>query len=218
MNNSLLGICLVLFTSFIIIGFTLDDVFGDEKEITSQSFSFENTSIIEFTNNSLEEIKTIRIWLTDSSFNSFKAKNGWTITATPQEVISFISSEPIKTNETVKFGIKTEKSNPLFHWEALDKEGNQIEIGKTQSQTMQSFLSTQEQHSIEDLTGILTESTFKVVPKNPHPGSTIRVAGDNFAPNSNLELFLSDTTLKSFETDENGHFMLTIKIPKKNSG
>jgi len=66
MNNSLLGICLVLFTSFIIIGFTLDDVFADEKEITSQSFSFENTSIIEFTNNSLEEIKTIRIWLTDS--------------------------------------------------------------------------------------------------------------------------------------------------------
>jgi len=60
MNNSLLRICL-LFTSLILIGFTLDDVFADEKEITSKSFSFENTAIIEFTNNSLEEIKTIRI-------------------------------------------------------------------------------------------------------------------------------------------------------------
>ena len=146
MNNSLLRICLVLFTFFILIGFTLNDVFADEKEITSQSFSFENTSIIEFTNNSLEEIKTIKIWLSDSSFNSFKSENGWTST-TPEDVVIFTTSEPIKTNETVKFGIKTEKSNPLIHWEVLDKEGNQIEIGKTQSQTMQSFLSTQEQHT-----------------------------------------------------------------------
>jgi len=214
MNNSLLRIFLVLFTSFIIIGFTLDDVFADEKEITSQSFSFENTSIIEFTNNSLKEIKTIRIWLIDSSFNSFKSENGWTATKTPQGVITFITSEPIKTNEVVKFGIKTEKPNPQIHWEALDKERNQIEIGKTQSQTMQSFVSPQEQRTIKDLTGILSESTFKVVPKNPHPGSTIRVAGDNFVPNSSLKLFVNDSKLKSFVTDENGHFMLTIKIHK----
>ncbi len=215
MNNSLLKICLVLLTSFILIGFTLDDVFADEKEISSQSFSFENTSIIEFTNNSLKEIKTIKIWLADSSFNSFKSEHDWTSTLTSQDVIIFITSEPIKTNEVVKFGIKTEKSNPLIHWEALDKEGNQIEIGKTQSQTMQSFVSTQEQRTITELTGILSESTFKVVPKNPQPGSTIRVTGDNFVPNTSLKLFLSDTKLKSFVTDENGHFMFTIKIPKQ---
>ena len=214
MNNSLLKICLVLFTSIILIGFTLDDVFADEKEISSQSFSFENTSIIEFTNNSLKEIKTIKIWLTDSSFNSFKSEHDWTSTLTSQDVIIFITSEPIKTNEVVKFGIKTEKSNPLIHWEALDKEGNQIEIGKTQSQTMQYFMSTQEQRTITELTGILSESTFKVVPKNPQPGSTIRVTGDYFVPNTSLKLFLSDTKLKSFVTDENGHFMFTIKIHK----
>ncbi len=217
MNNSLLRIfsLLVLFPSFIIIGFTLDDVLAEEKEITSQSFSFENTSIIEFTNNGLEEIKTVRIWLTNSSINSFKSENGWTSTITPQEEIIFITSEPIKTNETVKFGIKTEKSNPLIYWEALDKEGNQIEIGKTQSEPIQPFVNTQELDSIEDLSVILPESTFKVIPKNPHPGSTIRVAGDNFAPNSSLKLFVSDTKLKSFVTDENGHFVLTIKIHKQ---
>jgi len=217
MNNSSLRIFLLLvfFTSFTIIGFTLDSVFSEEKEITSQSFSFENTTIIEFTNNSIEELKTVRIWLTDSSLKSMKSENGWTSTITPQEVIIFITSEPIKTNETVKFGIKTDKPNPLIHWELLDTEENQIEIGKTQSQIKQAFVSTQEPSSIKDLAGILSESTFKVVPKNPHPGSTIRVTGDNFVPNSGLELFLSDTKLKSFETNENGHFMLTIKIPKQ---
>jgi len=192
MNNSSLRIFLlvVFFTSFTIIGFTLGGVFADEKEITSQSFSFENTTIIEFTNNSLEELKTVRIWLSDSSFKSMKSEYGWTSTITPQEVIIFITSDPIKTNETVKFGIKTDKPNPLVHWEALDKEENQIEIGKTQSQTKQAFPSTQEQRSIKGLTGILSESTFKVIPKNLHPGSTIRVTGDNFVPNSSLELFL----------------------------
>jgi len=217
MNNSLLRICLILslFTSFIIIGFSLDDVLAEEKKITSQSFSFENTSIIEFTNNGLEEIKTVRIWFTDSSINSFKSENGWTSSITPQDEIIFITSEPIKTNETVKFGIKTEKSNPLISWEALGKEENSIEIGKTQSQTIQSFVNMQEPIPIKNLSEILSESTFKVIPKNPHPGSTVRVIGDNLVPYSTLKLFLSDTQLKSFVTDENGHFVLTIKIPEK---
>ena len=215
MNNSLLRICLVLFSSFILINFTLDDVFADEKEITSQSFSFENTSIIEFTNNGLKEIKTIRIWLDDSSFISLKTENGWSSSATPEKIIIFETSEPIKTNEVVKFGIKTEKSIPLFHWKVFDKKGNQIEIGKTQSQTMPSFTSTQDQSVIEDRTGIISESTFKVIPKNPHLGSTIRVTGDHFVPNSSLELFLGDKKLyRDFEIDDDGHFVLTVKIPK----
>ncbi len=216
MNNSLLRIFLVLFIPFTLIGFTLDYVFADEKEITSQSFSFENTSIIEFTNDSNEEVNSFRIWLgSDFSFKSFKTEKGWVGEKTPQGVIIFTSSETIKPGESVKFGVKTDKAKPGINWKALDKEGNPIEIGKTQSQTMQLFVSPQEQKIIKDQTGILSESTFKVVPKNPHPGSTVRVTGDNFVPNSSLKLFLSDTRLKSFETDENGHFMLTIKIPKK---
>jgi len=239
MNNASLRIFLlvVFFISLTIIGFTLGGVSDDKNQITSRSFSFENTTIIEFTNNGLEELKTVRIWLTNSSFKSLKPENGWTYTTTPQEGIIFITSESIKTDGTVKFGIETDKPNPLIHWEALDKEENKIGIGKTQSQTKQAFPSTQEenqigiektqsqtkqafpstqeQEPIKDLTGILSESTFKVVPKNPHPGSTISVSGDNFVPNSSLELFLSDTKLKSFETNDNGYFMLTIKIPEK---
>jgi len=213
MNNSLLRIFFVLFVSFVLIGFTLDDVFADKNKITSQSFSLENTSIIEFTNNSNEEIKTIKIWLTNSSFVSFKLENNWTSPIASQNTIIFTTLEPIKTNETVKLGMKTEKSNPLIHWEVFDEEDNQIEVGKTQSEIMQSFVS--EPEVIKEPVGVFPESTFKVVPKNPHPGSTIRVTGDNFAPTSSLELFLNDTKIKSFETNENGYFMLTLKIPKK---
>jgi len=213
MNNLLLRIFFVLFVSFMLIGFNPYDVFADKNKITSQSFSLENTSIIAFTNNSNEEIKTIKIWLTNSSFISFKLENNWTSPIASQNTIIFTTLEPIKTNETVKLGIKTEKSNPLIQWEVFDKEDNLIDVGKTQSELMQSFVSKEK--VIKEPVGIFPESTFKVVPKNPHPGSTIRVTGDNFAPTSSLELFLSDTKIKSFETNENGYFMLTLKIPKK---
>ena len=78
MNHSLLRILFVFFTSFVLIDYTLDAVFADEQEITSRIFSFENTAIIEFTNTGLAEIKTIKIWLIDSSFISFKLENNWT--------------------------------------------------------------------------------------------------------------------------------------------
>ena len=51
MNISSLGIFLqlIFITSFIVAGFTLDDVFADETEITSKSIAYETTSIIECT-------------------------------------------------------------------------------------------------------------------------------------------------------------------------
>ena len=47
MNNSSLGIFLqlILATSFIFVSFSLDDVFADEKVITTKSIAYENTSM-----------------------------------------------------------------------------------------------------------------------------------------------------------------------------
>lgn len=207
-----------MFTSLIIFGFTLDDVFAGKKEITSRFFSYENTSIIEFTNKGTIDINSFRIWLArDFDFKSFKTEQEWVGEKTPQGVIIFTSSESIKPGESVKFGVKTDKVTPGINWKALDTDGNLMATGKTLSQTMLSFVSTQKHSSITELSGILSESVFKIVPTKLHPGSTIRVAGNNFVPNSSLELFLNDEKLKSFETNEDGHFMLTIKIPKKTS-
>ncbi len=214
MNNSSLWIFLqlILVTSFIVVSFTLDDVFADEKEITSKSIAYENTSIIEFTNNGLEEIETIRIWLEDSSFVSFKSQNGWVSPIASTTSITFTTLEPLKINEIVKFGIKTEKNAPLIQWETINKDGTLIETGITSSQNIPSYLNIEEQKLNEDLAVVFFNSTFKVIPKDLHPGSTIRVTGDNFTPNSNLTLFQSGVSAISFVTNENGHFMLTMKI------
>jgi len=213
--NRLLGffVLSILFAIIFSNGFDLDNVFAANVQVSSKSFSFENTTIIQFTNEGTEKLKSFRIWLTDISFKSFKSENGWTAQKLPQ-IIIFTAVEPIKPGEIVKFGIKTDKPKPDINWKAIDIEGNQIDTGKTLADTAQS-LSVDKEETIEQMPGILSESTFRIIPENPKVGSTIRVTGDDFAQKTTLELYLFDDRLKSFETDEDGHFMLTMKIPQK---
>jgi len=76
------------------------------EEINVKSFAFEETTIIEFTNDSNEVVNTFRIWLgNDFSFKSFKTEKGWVGEKNPLGVIIFTSSETIEPGESVKFGV-----------------------------------------------------------------------------------------------------------------
>ena len=205
----------MMLASFFIINFSLNDVFADEKKITTQSFSFENTTIIEFTNGGFEEINTIKIWLANDSPTLFKSENGWTSTINSQNMMIFTTLDSLKQNEIVKFGIISDNPHPFFQWEILDNDGNSFDAGQTQSSSALSSTITNEPESIKEISGILSESTFMIVPKSIHPGSTIRIIGDHFIPNSILKLYLDDTLLQSFKTNDNGYFAFTTKIPTK---
>jgi len=202
--NRLLGCFLlsIFLMSALILSFNFDPVFAEDKEISSKIFSFENTTIIQFTNQGTEDLKSFRIWLTDFSVKSFKSETGWSAQKTPEQVLVFTAIEPLKSGQKVKFGIKTDKPKPDINWKGIDQEGNPIISGKALSEPTLTTLSP----------GILPESNFRIIPEKPSVGSTIRVTGDSFVPNSNLELFLNENKFKSFQTDENGHFMLTTKI------
>ena len=215
MNNSFFNFSLqfILIASFSLSGIIFHDAFADESQITSKIIAFENTSIIEFTNHGSEEIKTIKIWISDSSFTSFKSQNDWISSYASSNTITFVHSESLQTNEIVKFGLKTDKPYPLVRWDVLDTSNKSLETGIALSESMPSFVNPTEQRSPEDPV-ILTNSTFKIIPNDLHPGSTIRIIGDDFAPNSSLTLFPIDQRSKSFATDEHGDFMLTMKIPE----
>ena len=101
-------------------------------EIMVKSIFFEKSTIIEFTNEGKENVNSISIWLgSNYNFESFKTEMGWLGEKTPQGVIIFTSSEPIKPGESVKFGVKTNESNPGINWKALDKKGEQMGVGKS---------------------------------------------------------------------------------------
>jgi len=184
------------------------------EEVNVKSFAFEETTIIEFTNNSDQVINTFRIWLgSDFSFKSFKTEKGWVGEKTPQGVIIFTSSETIKPGESVKFGVKTDKVKPGINWKALDKGDKQIGIGKVLSGELPPV--QEQDQSIENTgTGISTESIFRIVPEKPNVGSSIRVTGDKFGASQEFDFYIDSKKIGSFETDTNGHFMTTMKIPE----
>ncbi len=192
------------------------------EEVNVKSFAFEETTIIEITNDSNEEVNTFRIWLgSDFSFESFKTEKGWIGEKTPQGVIIFTSSETIKPGESVKFGVKTDKIKPGINWKTLDKEDKQTSTGKVSpeelSDVIQNIEPKQEQ-SIENTDVVvvydISESIFRIVPEKPNVGSSIRVTGDKFAVSQEFDFYIDSKKIGSFETDGNGHFMTTMKIPE----
>jgi hypothetical protein len=208
MRGNFLSFMLIFSISLI----TITNIVYAEGEIVVESISFEKSTIMEFTNQGNDEVSSFRIWLgSDNIFESFKTESGWTGEKTPQGVIIFTSIENLKSNESVKFGIKTENSKPGINWKAIDSKGKQIEIGKTISSDL-------ENKSILDKTdsgnGILENSSFRIIPDKPNAGGDIRVTGNNFGASEEFEFFINTKKIGSFDTDEKGYFITTFKIPE----
>jgi len=209
----------ILLFSIIIITFP-SNVYADEVSV--KSFAFEETTIIEITNDSDELVNSFRIWLgSDFSFKSFKTEEGWVGEKTPQGVIIFTSSETIKPGESVKFGVKTDKAKPGINWKALDKGDNQISIGKALPGELPDVVQNtkpKQDQSTENTDVIpvydLSDSIFRIVPEKPNVGSSIRVTGDKFAVSQEFDFYIDSKKIGSFETDEDGHFITTMKIPE----
>jgi len=188
------------------------------EEINVKSVALEETTIIELTNNSNKEVNTLRIWLgSDFNFKSFKTEKGWVGEKTPQGVIIFTSSESIKPGESVKFGIKSDKTVPGINWKALDKENKQMSIGKVLPKEISKVITNPDIKSDQTLgnnIGINSESSFRVIPEKPNVGSSIRVTGDKFAASQEFDFYIDSKKIGSFTTDENGYFVTTMKIPE----
>ena len=108
------------------------------EEINVKSIGVEKTSIITLTNDGFKDVKTFRIWLSqDTNFQSFKTEKGWTGEKNEQGVIIFTSSEPINKSESVKFGIKTNKINPIINWKGLDETNSVIDKGVIKSKNLE---------------------------------------------------------------------------------
>ena len=192
---------------------------GYAEEINVKSVGVEKTAIITLTNDAVKEIKTFRIWLgQDSNFESFKTEKGWIGEKTPQGVIIFTSSQPIKENESVKFGIKTDKANPIINWKGLDETNSVIDTGVIKSKKLEKVNPNPDLESnknIENNNGeIFSDSSFRIIPDKPNIGSTIRVTGDNFEVSQFYDFYIDTKKIGSFETDNKGYFMTTMKIPE----
>jgi len=213
LSNKVIFLSLIFIVSIFTIT-AFQEVYAQESLVTAKSIGFEETTIIEFQNNdNTSEIETFRIWLgSDFNFKSFKTERGWTGEKTPQGVIIFTTSTPLKSGEIVKFGIKTDKQKPGINWKALTDSDKQIAVGKTL--VSDSSVIEPEGGTSSTNMGVLEGSTFRLIPEKPSVGSSIRVTGENFAANQKLDFYIDNKKIESFETDGNGHFIFTSTIPE----
>ena len=210
-RSSVRGIFLstVLLFSITIVTFS-SNVYAEE--ITVKSIALDETTILELTNDSNDNVNTLRIWLgSDFNFKSFKTEEGWIGEKTPQGVIIFTSSEQIKPGESVKFGVKTDKSNAGINWKALNDKNTQMSAGLSIADKLPAVNENQNPKSVGE--SMSSESTFRIIPDKPNAGSSIRVTGDSFGSLQEFDFYIDTKKIGSFETDENGHFMTTMKIP-----
>ena len=222
-KSSMRGIFLsmVLISSIAMLITIPENVFAEEVEVTS--IALDETTIIKLTNNSKEDVNTFRVWLgADTTFKSFKTENGWVGEKTPQGVIIFTSNDVIKSGDSVKFGVKTDKVKPGISWRALDDKDKQMKTGKvlpkelpivTKNPETPTEKNVENNQNPENQEAMTTESTFRIVPEKPNVGSSIRVTGDKFGASENFDFYIDSKKIGSFVTDENGHFMTTMQIP-----
>jgi len=192
---------------------------GYGEEISVKSMGVEKTSIITFTNDGTQDVKTFRIWLSqDANFESFKTEKGWIGEKNSQGVIVFSSSESIKENQSVKFGIKTDKPNPVINWKGLDKTNSVVDTGvisTTKIQKVNQNPIIDSDKNIIDTNGeIFSNSEFRIIPDKPNAGSTIRVVGESFGASQLFDFYINNNRIGSFDTDNNGNFITTMKIPE----
>ena len=166
----------------------------------------------------MRRLKLLRVWLGEEfNFKSFKTEKGWTGEKNQQGVIIFTSSETLKPNELVKFGLKTDKINPIINWKALDQENKIIDTGVIKlsklSEVSQNSSIELNQNYKNNGISMFSESTFRVIPDKPNPGSTIRITGDQFAASQKFNFYIDTEKIGNFITDSNGHFITTMQIP-----
>ena len=218
-NNGILLSIMILFSISIIL--IPSSVYA--QEINVKSMGVEKTSIITFTNDGTTDIKTFRIWLSqDAKFESFKTEKGWIGEKTPQGVIVFSSSDSIKENQSVKFGIKTDKPNPVINWKGLAITDSVIDTGVITTEKIQKVNQNpniNSNNNVIDTDGeIFSNSIFRIIPDKPNAGSTIRVVGENFGASQSFDFHIEDNKIGNFESDGNGNFITTMKVPENISG
>jgi hypothetical protein len=205
------------YSIFIIIGIFLVSIFASSNltsaETAAKSTTFEKTTLLKFTNNDSVPIYTVKMWLGKDSgnFKSFKAERGWTGVKTAEGLLTFSSTEPLAPGQSVKFGIKTEIEKPGVNWKTSDSTGNEISIGKVISD--QTKPSDDAQKPKDVLAPNWNSASFRIVPESPKTGDEIRIVGDGFPANTELDLLIDNQRLESFQTDNNGKLITRAKIP-----
>jgi len=96
--------------------------------ISVNAKGYENTIIIEFENESVSKIKTIKVWPGgEVTFTSFKSEPGWGGGKYSDcKLLIFTATNMLNPGESIKFGLVTNEKVTGINWKALDQNDRKI--------------------------------------------------------------------------------------------
>jgi len=174
---------------------------------------------LHFTNKgeNISDISSIILQISQGvNFKSFKSDKGWFGIKSSPNTLTFSSTNPTKPGQSVNFIVKTDQSNPVITWKALNNINNELgsgEIGTSSTGTPTSPIGAPENKPPIKPPGVLDGSSFRIIPSMPRTGSDVRVIGLSFAATASLDLYIGTNKINSFTTNDKGNFIITTKIP-----
>ncbi|HSD04240.1 MAG TPA: hypothetical protein VLB45_00610 [Nitrosopumilaceae archaeon] len=195
---------------------TTPEVRGADELVTVDATNHGDVTVVEYKNSqeNIFDVKSVVLEIDKGgNFKSFKTEKGWVGKRTSDDTITFTSTIPIKPGQSAKFGIKTDKTEPVFKWKAYDEEGDELGSGG-EITTSQPKENTSGGNTQNGSSGVLDGATFRLIPSTPKVDTSLRIIGEGFAPSEKLDFYIDNNRIDSFVSDENGNFILSTKIPE----
>ena len=209
--------------------------YAQQHDITVSGISVGGTNLITIASSeSAPDVTMLRLWLNSDSaaaFKSFKTEIGWTGQKTPQGVVVFTTEVPLKPGGSVKFGVETDAAVSGINWKAVGQDGVEVATGRVMPGEMPEIGDAQPSDGAGDpgaggqqpvqpppvqpppVQGITSESDFRIIPLKPSVGATIRVAGEEFGPDTHYDFYINNRILGGFTTGGDGTFVTTVRLP-----
>ncbi len=216
-------IILVLLLGSMFTSYAIHPSYAAPEFVTVSATNTEGKTTISISNsaNNTANIASFVLQITgDGTFKSFKIQNGWSGSKTSPTTLAFSAIEPLAPGTITSIEITTDPQMPTMTWKTSDGETGQINAQSTEIKTSDNNTTdkTGDQGKTQDNTqgqqGILDTSTFRIIPSTPSLGSHIRVIGQSFATQANLDLYLGSDKIGSFSSNSKGNFVTTVVLPE----
>ncbi|MGH9877889.1 MAG: hypothetical protein ACRD5H_09640, partial [Nitrososphaerales archaeon] len=194
--------------------------------------SWKTISVVKIENNkdNIYDINLVWLTLQNGVIQSFKSIDGWSSeTASNPNTVQFrTDSTPIQPGESVRFGIKSDQTNPIFKWIILDEDGDELgsgilDIAKQMPENTQPSTSDkpvtdgndQRVPDVEDVPDVkLPTPVIYILPEVAKPGFVIRITGEGFTPNSKLNVLFDGRSITRLDVSAEGTLRDRVTIPK----
>lgn len=203
-------------------------------KITANSWKTITVIKIENSKDNIYNAKLVWLTLENGVIKSYKAERGWNAetSSNPNTIQFSTDTNVVKPDESVRFGIKSDQTNPIFKWVAIDEDGDELGSGTLDVvKAMQEKAATTTNNPPPMQKGDTNPSpppttkgeekpntptkkaAIAISPDIARPGLFVRILGEGFMPDSRISVLFDGKLIETLKTDSSGMIKDRIKIP-----